>query len=306
MKTNKKLLYIFILSVLIILTVLPLSAYPIPEKTVNFYVADYADVIDNATEIKIINGNDILFESTGAQIVIVTVNGIGGENMETYANRIFNEWGIGDAERNNGLLFLMSVGDDDYWAVSGSGLENTLSAGTIGNILDYDVEPYFAAKDYSNAALAFYDSAYERIMDIYGSTSYYPSDSQQTNGENNSFSISGMIGGLFSWIIGAGKIILVLIVIVIIAVVGSLSRTISHPFSSFHRPHIHFSPFIFSNFWHHRGPRHGPPPRNNFRGGMGNSRGPTGNYGRSNRTSTRPRSGGGGSTRGGGAGRGRR
>ena len=37
--------------------------------------------------------------------------------MEQYAYDMANAWGIGSAEKNNGVLLLLSVGDDDYQCI---------------------------------------------------------------------------------------------------------------------------------------------------------------------------------------------
>lgn len=76
--------------------------------------------------------------------------------MEEYATELFNSWGIGSAEKNNGVLILLSIGDDDYWVVQGKGLETTLKTGKIAEFLDEYLEPDFAAKNYGEGAAKLY------------------------------------------------------------------------------------------------------------------------------------------------------
>ena len=87
--------------------VLPAIAQGTPdvvEPTEQFYVADYADVIDEATEQLIVEESAKLCDETGAQVVVVTVDFIGESTIEEYARALFNKWGIGDKDKNNGVL----------------------------------------------------------------------------------------------------------------------------------------------------------------------------------------------------------
>lgn len=72
---------------------------------------DFASVIDSEYKQQIQNEAVLLYEKTGAQVVIVTINSLDGESLEEYANLLFREWGIGSSEKDNGVLMLVSVGD---------------------------------------------------------------------------------------------------------------------------------------------------------------------------------------------------
>ncbi len=132
------------------------------------YVGDYANVLSEETEQYIIQQNQALEQASGAQIVIVTVDFLDGMDIEEYAYTIFNEWGIGDAEKDNGLLLLLAIGEENYWAVQGKGLEGILSSGILDEYLYEYLEPDFAAADYDagvynvfNAFLSWFNDYYE-------------------------------------------------------------------------------------------------------------------------------------------------
>lgn len=146
---NKKSYYLLL--VLLFVCVMPykIAAADTLQPMDEFYVNDFADVINDDVEGEIIEYGNQLEEQTGAQVVLVTIDFTDGESLENYAMNLFNEWGIGSKEKNNGLLLLLSIGDDDYWAMQGEGLEDTLSSGKISSILQEYLEPDFAAKDYS-------------------------------------------------------------------------------------------------------------------------------------------------------------
>ncbi|HHX53562.1 MAG TPA: TPM domain-containing protein [Clostridiales bacterium] len=163
---------------LILLTVLaaPAAAFSVPEKPDNSAVYDDTGLISAETREYLIALNDMLYENCRGQTVIAMFTGIGGEDIAEYAKQCFNEWGVGESEYNRGVLFLMSAAEDDYWAVQGKGLEDSLTSGEIGTILDESVESYFAAKDYDGAAKAFAEAVYKKLAGIYGFSGKLPNE----------------------------------------------------------------------------------------------------------------------------------
>ena len=155
----------YLLLILLLAGVLPFqtAAAETLEPTSAFYVNDFADVISEDVENEIIEYGRKLEEQTGTQVVLVTIDFTNGESMENYSMDLFNKWKIGSEEKNNGLLILMSVGDDDYWAMQGTGLEDTLSSGKISSILNEYLEPDFAAKDYSAGAEKVYGAFIQEL-----------------------------------------------------------------------------------------------------------------------------------------------
>ena len=147
MKNNRKPV-LWVAFILILFLSAPMAAFAVVEAPAEIYVGDYANVLSEETERYIIEQNQALAGATGAQIVIVTVDFLDGMDIEDYAYTIFNDWGIGDAEKNNGLLLLLAIGEENYWAMQGKGLEGVLSSGLLGDYLWEYLEPDFAAGDY--------------------------------------------------------------------------------------------------------------------------------------------------------------
>lgn len=80
---------------------------------------------------------------TTAQLTIVTVTSLEGQSIEQYANTLFNQWGIGQKETNNGVLLLIAPNDRRVRIEVGYGVEPLLSDGLCGEILDEFVIPEF-------------------------------------------------------------------------------------------------------------------------------------------------------------------
>ena len=126
----KKVYSLLLLFVLLIVT----NVHAIVEPMENTWVHDYGDIISEEAENKINSRIDSL--GGGAQVVVVTVDFFDGYSAEDYAYKLFNEWGIGDKEENNGVLLLVSMGEEEYYYLQGSGLEKKLPSSTLGNICD--------------------------------------------------------------------------------------------------------------------------------------------------------------------------
>lgn len=286
--------------------ILPVSAAAfaasVPDPTSDFYVNDYAGVLSDDTKSDIVNKNDGLYSATGAQIVVTVVQDTGGVSMEQYAYDMANAWGIGSADKNNGVLLLLSIGDDDYQCIQGSGLETLLPTSTLSRILQENLEPDFAAKDYDAGVQKTFAALYEAVSDIYGydgtgaarpDGGYEPNVGYEPDTGRRYGGIS-----LFEVIL-----FLVVVLILISAFTGPRwrGRGGGGGGSGFG------TGFFLGSMWgsrhhHHRGPPPPRPPRGGFGGGFGGGGfrgGGGGGFGGGGF-----RGGGGGGFRGGGAGRG--
>ncbi|MDP6099016.1 MAG: TPM domain-containing protein, partial [Candidatus Thalassarchaeaceae archaeon] len=122
LKRGKFLVHILILIIAspIILSLIPTVQaidsvrYPSgPEEFV--FVYDNEDIISADDEIEIQGISEKLHNETGIPIVVVVINRMidyqWSGSIEGYALRLFDEWGIGYAEHNYGMLLLISVQD---------------------------------------------------------------------------------------------------------------------------------------------------------------------------------------------------
>ena len=144
-----------------------LAAPKVVQPTEDFYVNDSANVLSDEVEGLIVLNNDKLYAACGAQIVFVTVPTTGTASIEDYAYTLFNSWGIGSSDKNNGILLLMAIDDDDYWLMQGKGLQDYITSGDLDDMLLNDLEPDFAAKDYSAGAEKLFTALFEAVVRVY-------------------------------------------------------------------------------------------------------------------------------------------
>jgi len=135
--------------VIILMTMLSASAagrFPDPVGHVN----DFAGVLSGDTVRKLEGTLRSLAEQTGAEIAVVTVHDMGGMDENTYAVELFEEWGIGSKERDDGLLILVAVEERRLRIEVGYGLEGIITDGIAGRIRDNYMTPYLRKNDYDN------------------------------------------------------------------------------------------------------------------------------------------------------------
>lgn len=235
-----------------------------PKPTERFFVNDFADVISETDEDTIFSSAAALDEKTDAQVVVITVESLNGEEASDYALHIGREWGVGDEDKDNGIVILLSESDREIYIAVGYGLEGALPDSKTGRIIDnYGIE-HFQNDDFSEGLTAIADAVINEIYIEYGlepAEGYTEIDKLASDSEEES---SYGLKVLFSWII--------MIVVIV----------------------IFFSIFGRKGFFFFGGPRGGGHFGGGSMGGFssGSFRGGSGGF-----------SGGGGSFGGGGAGR---
>lgn len=161
----KKILYLVF--TLILFFSFSQSSNAIVSPTNEFYVNDYANVLSEDTKNYILENSAKLYDKTGAQIVVVTVKNMDGSAIEDYANDVFNKFGIGNKDKKNGLLILLSVEDRKSRIEVGYGLEGFLTDGKTGRVQDQYMIPYFKNNDYDLGIKNGYQAFYKLISNHY-------------------------------------------------------------------------------------------------------------------------------------------
>lgn len=153
---------------LIVILVMPVSfAVTYPNHTKDFYFNDFADVLSSETEQMIMETSVTLSEATGAQIVVVTIDSLDGQDIESYSTGLFREWGIGDEKKNNGLLLLVAIDDRRSRIEVGYGLEGALNDAKTGRIQDENLIANFQAGDYDAGIRGTYLKLAEEVYAEY-------------------------------------------------------------------------------------------------------------------------------------------
>jgi uncharacterized protein len=85
---------------------------------------------------------------TTNQVAILTIPTLDGENIEDYANRVFNEWKLGQRDKDNGVLIVVVPDERRLRIEVGYGLEGILPDLAAGRIIQHIMAPKFRDGDY--------------------------------------------------------------------------------------------------------------------------------------------------------------
>ena len=146
------------------------KAENIPLSDEGAYALDKSGVLSAETENRIARYNQYLAESCGAQICVVTIptmDYVGYDDIENYAYDLFNAWGIGDKDEENGVLLLLVTDDELCWCLQGEGIEDTLSSSAISDILTENMQDDFYAGEFDSGTKKTFDALYRRLCAIY-------------------------------------------------------------------------------------------------------------------------------------------
>ncbi len=142
------------------------ATYP----SLDSYVNDFAQMIDDDVEQDIELQATQLAQKTKAQVVVVTVSSLNGQSLEDYSYGLANSAQIGDKKLDNGILFIVSfdMHDRGVRIEVGRGLEGALPDGKVGRILDEYTMPYFIEEQYSTGVSQAVDIIINEIYIEFG------------------------------------------------------------------------------------------------------------------------------------------
>src|SRR5262249_27211905 len=98
-------------------------AQPLTFPTPTGRVVDDAGILDAATRAALTEKLAALEAKTTDQLVVATVKSLQGTSVEDYANRLFRQWKLGQAGKNNGVLLLVAPTERKVRIEVGYGLE---------------------------------------------------------------------------------------------------------------------------------------------------------------------------------------
>ncbi len=115
------------------------------------YVSDLAHVLDPQTIARLDSiCSQLDHGKSNAQVAIVTVHNLDGDDKADFANRLEEKWKVGRKGSDRGVLILLAIDDHQYWIEVGYGLEGILPDGKVGDIGRLMV-PALKAGDYNGA-----------------------------------------------------------------------------------------------------------------------------------------------------------
>lgn len=117
-------------------------------------VVDNADILTAAEESALTERLAAIESETSVQIVVATIETLGGEPIEDYSIRLAEAWKIGQAGLDNGVIILLVPPERRVRIEAGYGLEAVIPDGLAGRIIRERMAPAFQNDDYYGGLLS--------------------------------------------------------------------------------------------------------------------------------------------------------
>jgi uncharacterized protein len=111
-------------------------------------VSDFAGLLDDAAEAELEALSAAVDKETTVEIAVATVTSLDDLSVEEFARRLFNSWGIGKKDRNNGVLVLVAPNSRTMRIEVGDGLNAILPDDLAESVLQEDFLTRFRDGNY--------------------------------------------------------------------------------------------------------------------------------------------------------------
>lgn len=117
---------------------------PVPPQLVN----DFTKTLTADQRISLEEKLVAFDKESSTQIAVVVVNDLQGYEISEYALAILRNWGVGQKDKNNGVVLLIAIEERKVRIETGYGSEGALPDATCKHIIDDEIVPDFKGKDY--------------------------------------------------------------------------------------------------------------------------------------------------------------
>ncbi len=187
------------------------------------HVSDFAQLLRPETVSSLEISLSSLEKETGTEIAVVTIDSHGtDETIETYAEKLFQKWGIGKAKEDNGLLLLISRDDREMRIEVGYGLEPIITDIESSRIIREILTPAFQNGEYDAGVISAVNRMVEGVRngapletpidtpvhweDIFPVALFFLIFLSSVLARSKSWWAGGVIGGLAGWFFFGGII----------------------------------------------------------------------------------------------------
>ena len=148
------------LTIALLLAAAGLAAADYPRPT--GHVNDFAGALPEADRQNLENRLRAYDQSTSVEVSVAIVPSLQGQSVEDYAREMFQAWGIGKKDRNNGVLFLGAMRERKVRIQVGYGLESVLTDRAAAEIVR-EVTGLFRQQEFTRGVYAAVDGILDRL-----------------------------------------------------------------------------------------------------------------------------------------------
>jgi uncharacterized protein len=121
----------------------------LPARPVPFtFVTDQGDLLSDADAKKLEGGLRSYAEKTGTQVVVVTVPTLGSRSVADYGRELGTAWGVGQRDKNNGVVVLIGAKEHKVTIQPGSGVASSITPAVVTRVINQQMTPAFKQGNY--------------------------------------------------------------------------------------------------------------------------------------------------------------
>src|SRR4030095_2140103 len=124
---------------------------------------DQAGLLTAAQIVDLGSKSEALEQRTGRQFVVATVNSLEGRTIEDYGYRLGRAWGIGNEQKDDGVILLVAPKERKVRIETGYGARGFLTDAVSSVIIRQGIGPRFKAGDYGGGITAGADRIIETM-----------------------------------------------------------------------------------------------------------------------------------------------
>lgn len=144
---------ILLAALLVIILVPVVHAADLQFPKLSGRVVDEAGLLDDSSKAALETKLAEYENGTTNQVVIVTLKSLQGREIEEYGYQLGRHWGIGQKDKNNGVLFIVAPNERAVRIEVGYGLEGILTDANSSLIINQIVLPQFKQQNYQQGIL---------------------------------------------------------------------------------------------------------------------------------------------------------
>jgi len=191
MNSFTKKIFLFLLGIIIVL--FPIFSFSLDIPTLTTFVTDNAKILTNDQKNTLEKTLKDFEISTTNQVLVLTIDNLGGDSIENYSVEVAKKNKIGQVEKNNGILIVISKEDRTIRIEVGYGLEEFLTDAKSSYIIRNIITPEFKTGNYYNGI----SKGVEEIKKVIGDKNYLNEESKNQNNIEQNLKIFSAIFNMF-------------------------------------------------------------------------------------------------------------
>lgn len=155
---------IFVRKLLCIISVVLIASFILPYHVLahsipdEISIHDFSGVLSDGIKSYIKGKNEILFNKTGAKIILVTTEDSGGQDITSYCETLYSNWSVSRIGRRNSIFMVVDTKTKEYAFLISRGIRLALPESDMYKFIVNNFEPHLSKDDYDKAVFATYNA----------------------------------------------------------------------------------------------------------------------------------------------------